>query len=241
VKLAVVFAMPAEFSSWRRGRAFRRARPPGQQTYEADIGGAAVRVVFTGIGARDPSRLRKALFAQPVDAVIVAGAAGGLKPPYRCGDVLVALRVKTAASERVLAADDRLVSLASRCGARIVDSFLTVDRMVVRAEDKVPLGRLADAVDMESFIVLSEAAARQVPTVAVRVITDPVGEDLPLDLGPAIRTDGTISVPRAIGAALYRPAHWPRLVHAGLSYRRALGELAAFLDRFADVLAAHAL
>ena len=239
--VAVVFALPAEFSLWRRRRVFRCARTPGPQIYEAGIGRAALRVAFSGIGAPDPRRLAETLLAGPADAVIVAGAAGGLKPRYRRGEVVVATRVKTTASSRLVAADDRMLALASQCGATVVDSFLTVDRMVLHAGEKMALGRDADAVDMESFVVVSEAARHGIPAVAIRVIADTAEEDLPLDLTSAIRPDGTISAPRAALHAVSRPARWPALVRAGLSYRRALGELARFLDRFVSSLGSGAL
>jgi nucleoside phosphorylase len=236
VNIAIVFALPAEFSQWRRRHRFHRAGTGALAPYEAQIGRAAVRVAFSGIGAPDARRLQELWFAHPVDAVIVAGAAGGLKPRYRRGEVLVASRLRSAASERVVAADDRLVSLAARAGATVVDSFLTVDRIVLRADDKAVLGRDADAVDMESFAIISGLAARSIAAVAIRVIADAAHEDLALDLSSAIRMDGTISVARAMGDALSQPARWPRLVQAALSYRRALGELAAVLDRFVGAL-----
>jgi adenosylhomocysteine nucleosidase len=231
-RVGVVFALAAEFSPWRRRHAFRRVNTPRGQTFEAEIGAAHVRAVIGGVGAPDTRRLQETLFAPPVDAVIVAGAAGGLKPQYRCGEVVGASRVKTPGSSRVVAADSRMLALASHCGATIVDSFVTVDRMVLHAGEKATLSREADAVDMESFAVVREAADQGIPAVAVRVIADTATEDLPLDLSAAIRADGRISVPRAIAGILSRPARWRRVVRAGLSYRCALAELAAFLDRF---------
>jgi len=236
VNIAVVFALPAEFAPWRRRHSFHRVNAAGCEIHEAEIDRAVARVAFSGIGAPDPRRLADIFLAQPADAVIVAGAAGGLKLQYRCGEVLVASQVKTADPGCVVAADHRMLALAAQCGASLVDSFLTLDRMVLRAEEKAALARDADAVDMESFVVIKVAADRGIPAVAVRVIADTAAEDLPLDLSPAIRADGTISVPRAIGAALAQPARWPRLARAGLSYHRALGSLAVFLDRFIEVL-----
>ena len=108
--------------------------------------------------------------------------------------------------------------------------------MVLRADEKAALGREADAVDMESFVVIDEAISRGIPAIAIRVIADAADEDLPLDFTWALRRDGTISLWRAIGQAMSRPARWPRIVRAGLSYGRALEELAIFLDRFVAAL-----
>ena len=253
--VAVVFALPAEFSLWRARHAFRRIslsrhRPAGaadpappvpQATFEAQIDDLPVRVAFSGVGAPNAQAMEETVFAARPGVVIVAGAAGGLKPRYRCGDIIVAEQLQAAVDGRIISIENRLLSAAARCGATVAGLLLTVDRMVLRADDKAALGRTADAVDMESFVVVSEAARHGIPAVAIRVIADTAEEDLPLDLTSAIRPDGTISAPRAALQAVSQPARWPALVRAGLFYRRALGELARFLDRFVSSLSSAAL
>src|SRR4051812_26763153 len=178
--IAVVFALPAEFAPWRGRHRFRR-RPSGPRTYEAQIGPASVRVAFSGVGAPDLRALAETVFAAPPALVIAAGIAGGLKPQYRRSEILAASSVRSTTDDRILAVEETMVSLASRCGATIVDTLLTADRIIVRAGEKQWLGRHADAVDMESFAVLSETARRGVQGIAIRVVGDTVDEDLPLD------------------------------------------------------------
>jgi len=236
VKIAVVFALPAEFSPWRARHAFRRTNASGREFYDGQIGPTSLRVAFSGVGAPEMRALADTAFDAPAGLVISAGIAGGLKPQYRRSDILVASRLRTTAVDRTLVLDDRLVSLASRCGATIVDSFVTVDRMILRAQEKEVLGRDADAADMESFAVISEAGTRGIAGVAIRVVGDTADEDLPLDFTRALRADHMISVSRVLAEVVLQPGRWPLLLRSGVSYRRALGELARFLDRFIRAL-----
>ncbi len=75
-----------------------------------------------------------------------------------------------------------LVSFAEDCGATVVGRFYSAERAVSRAEEKRHLSSSADAVEMESFAVLSRARANGVPGVAIRCVSDTVDEDLPLDM-----------------------------------------------------------
>ena len=252
--IAVVFALEAEFAPWRRRHDFQKTVGDGHPLYHARIGQTLVRVVLSGIAVPNRTVLAGA-FADPLDLAIVAGISGSLKPAFGAGDILVARRVDTHAAGwrglrageepalstgrdtssnpgETIAIDGRLVNQASMCGATIVDTFLTVDRLVRRAEEKVQLGRRADAIDMESFMVIRESKARGVPGLAIRVVGDTATEDLPLDFAAATRPDGSISTPRVLADAFRRPDRWPMLVGFAASQKRALNGLASFLDRF---------
>ena len=85
---------------------------------------------------------------------------------------------------------------------------------------------------MESFRILEAAARRGIPSVAIRVIGDSADEALPLDFNRAIRADGSVNLMNLAGQAVRVPSRWPALVSFGYRQRRAVGELARFLDRF---------
>jgi nucleoside phosphorylase len=229
---AVVFAMPAEFAPWRRRHDFRSVAEGGWSAFEAKIGATPVLVTTSGIGARNAGSLMRAIRERGADFVVVTGLAGGLKPQHAAGEILVARQVLSAHHDRVIPANERLVMLAAHVGAAVVEGFISVDRIAARAEEKARLGHQGDAVDMESFAVLSEARAHNTPAVAVRVVGDTVNEDLPIDFMRAIGPDGAVHVSGVLREILSRPTHWPAIVRFGLSNRRSLTRLAAFLDRF---------
>jgi nucleoside phosphorylase len=235
---AVVFAMPAEFAAWRRRHAFQPIVAAGLSGFEAQIGTTRARVATMGIGAPNAATLVRAIHAGGADVIVVAGVAGGLKPEHAAGEILVARRVRSEHGGRETVVNDRLLSVAADAGATIVEAFVSVDRIVARAEEKARLGRQGDAVDMESFAMLGEAESFRLPAVAIRVVGDTACEDLPVDFMRAIRPDGAIHVRGVLLEIASHPARWPAIVRFGLSNRRALTRLAVFLDRFVAAIGA---
>jgi nucleoside phosphorylase len=238
--IAVLFALHAEGAPWRSRRAFRRVVPGPPPVYETTVGQSRVRVALSGVGALHVSHIVDLLGAGgvAVDVIVAAGLAGGLRPPHVCGEVVVPRRAQSAASGSFVASDPRLVAAASLCGATVIEVLLCADHVVGDGAEKRRLAEQADAVDMESFWILEEAARRGIPSIAVRVIGDPVDETLPLDFNRAIRADGTVNVLNLTGQAVAAPWRWRAIVSFALRQRRAVRELAAFLDRFAAALSA---
>jgi len=237
VKIVVTFALEAEFAAWRRLRSFRRVFVEGNAVYEAQIGEAEVRVVLTGVGARNARRMMSVLLNPPPAVCISAGLAGGLKLGYRRGEILAAGGVRSDSANRIFRSDANLLRLAVGCGARAVEMFYTSERVVLRAQEKSRLGTLADAVEMESFAVLSETSAGGVPGVAIRAIGDPVDLDLPYDFNQVVGKHGRVSIPRVLAQIAKSPHRFPALVQFGRDSLRACASLARFLDRYVEVVA----
>jgi adenosylhomocysteine nucleosidase len=229
--IVVVFALEAEFRPWRARHDFGRAGSGWPAIYEGTVDSSRVRTAICGVGARKLAGAVPRLF-EGADAVAVAGLAGALRSEYEIGDLLVARSVQRAGggNDVALAAAPSLVSIASRCGSRVVDSFLTTERIISRAADKRRLS--GDAVEMESYLVLREAARCGVPGVAVRAVGDAVDEDLPFDFNEALADDGTLRKVVLLRQALASPLRWPTLARFGVAQQRALAGLAGFLDRF---------
>ena len=59
---------------------------------------------------------------------------------------------------------------------------------------------------------------------------------MPIDFNQAVRADGTVNLADLAGQAVRTPARWPALLLFGYRQRRAVGELAGFLDRFISTL-----
>ena len=71
-----------------------------------------------------------------------------------------------------------------------MDRFLTVRHLVTSAEEKSVLSGEADAVEMESFVILAEAARRGVRAVSVRAVSDTASTSLPYDFDRHARWRG---------------------------------------------------
>ncbi len=116
--------------------------------------------------------------------VISAGFAGALRPELRRHDIVMADRLVDTAGHQ-LSLDLRVdpAALAQTPGVH-VGRLLTVDRMVCLPDEKRTLGQQHEAlaVDMESFAVAEVCRQSQTRFLAIRVISDPVEEQLPRDV-----------------------------------------------------------
>jgi nucleoside phosphorylase len=231
VTILVLFGLHAEWAPWRRHHAFRRLNAENPAVYETEIQGSLVRAGVVGMGAARMPDLPN-LWRAGVDLVVVSGLAGSLRAEHDRLKVIVANEVRSPKRQTAIAGAQVAVAAAVRRGARQVSTLLTVERVVGSAADKALLAAEGDAVDMESFVVLSEAVRHGVEGVAIRVIGDAADEDLPIDFSGALRPGGTIDPARMLLNIASRPHKWPAFVLFALRQWRALRQLARFLDEF---------
>lgn len=236
MNILVTFAVQAEFSPWQRRRNFRRL--PGERpVFESQFGNARVRAILTGMGQSHAlETIRRVLPSKP-DICISTGLAGALRKEYRPGDILAARLVSEVGEPLAVASHRELLSAAVECGARQVERFATSRTMVARAADKRDLGSEAEAVEMESYTILAEAARYGVPAVAVRAISDTADFDMPYNFDSVRDTRGQIRVGGVLAQVLRRPLALPGLFSLARDCRAASRQLADFLDMFAGTLA----
>jgi adenosylhomocysteine nucleosidase len=102
------------------------------------------------------------------------------------------------------------------------------------AAEKRELGRVADAVEMESGDVLYDASAFAAKVIAIRGISDIVDEDLPMDFNRVMTPSGQVSISKVLGEVVRHPTSVPALIRFGKHGRMAAKELCAFLDRYVE-------
>jgi adenosylhomocysteine nucleosidase len=236
LRILATFALPSEFAPWRRLSRFQRIDSNGRSVYSVRKADLEVYSAITGVGARSVSSDLRDLFRKPIDLCIAAGLAGALVDTHPAGSILAAKNVCTDENTEV-ECDSSLVGIAKDCGARVVDRFLTSRAIVNSAVEKSRLGRIADAVDMESFQVLNEAKAYGVPVIAIRAISDSVQTDMPVDFNSAIDDHGYVSWRPALAAVAKAPGRVPSLVRFAVDSSRASRNLAQFLDSYTGLLA----
>ncbi len=238
MKALVTFAVASEFAPWRQLRGFRPVVLSPHPVYEAAAGETAVRVVLTGMGAENASRaIRAAMEEDLPDVCISTGLVGGLKPVYRAGDILAARRVSEASGRSEMESSAELLRAAAGCGAHLAELFLTSERVLVESQEKLRLGQMADAVEMESYPVLAEAARHGVPAVAIRAVSDTCETDLPYDFSRAVDARGRIRLAGVLAQVARQPQRLPALLRVARDARRAAESLAAFLDAYVGSLA----
>jgi adenosylhomocysteine nucleosidase len=240
LRFLVTFALANEFAPWKGTARFEEVKDaPVPDIYRADVRGAEVTVLLSGVGAvragKAAARVLRA--GERYDAVISSGLAGSLREELRVQEVVAARNVSCEplqpdARGGILECSRALVEFAESCGAKLASRFYTAGHVVSSAAEKRVLSQTADVVEMESFDVLLAAKEEGVPAVAIRGISDAADEDLPLDMGEVLDSEGRVSVARVLGQAALRPQALPGLMRLGQQSKRAAEELANFLDRY---------
>jgi nucleoside phosphorylase len=181
-----------------------------------------VQTLITGIGRQNAGRsLEKALASMLPRLVLNCGFAGGLNPDLPAATVIFDAEEPTGLSARLVA--------AGAWPAR----FHCVDRVATTAEEKRKLRDAtgADAVEMESEVMRTLCAARQIPFAIVRVVSDPADEDLPLDFNRLMTADQNLSYLRLAATLSASPGKIPALLRLQRQTERAARNLARVLTQ----------
>jgi adenosylhomocysteine nucleosidase len=245
MKILITFALENEFAPWRALRQFHSETWGEATAYVAEIGGADVGVVLTGIGPKQARTLaaRAMGHQDEINFCISAGLAGALRPELHVAQVVAARGVfaepvNVEQITNLIEGSAPLVAFAQESGATVVDRFYSAQRVVARSEEKQLWGKAAEAVEMESYEILSVAADSGIPAVAVRSISDTVDEDLPLDMNRIFSDKGQVSIPRVLGQVALHPEAVPSLMRLGQNSKAAAESLAKFLDGYVALIAA---
>lgn len=161
-----------------------------------------VSVLITGIGRGNSERALRSFFQSHAPArVLTCGFAGGLDPKLLTGDVVFSTN------------DAELARALAKSGAHPA-TFACVDRIATTAFEKQMLraDTQADAVEMESDMIHALSAERGIPCATVRVISDPAGEDLPLDFNQLANPDQSLNFGKMAFALAKSPGKIPALL-----------------------------
>lgn len=232
MRILVTFAVEAEFAPWRKLRDLEQTAISDIPVFRARVGSAKVDFVITGMGIDNAFRVTKTLLAEAYQACITCGFAGALKENHAVGHVLVADAVQELGKAKTLACARNLVHAAENDGATRVSMLLTSDHVVRTAEEKKSLAPFADAVEMESFGVLSAAAAHGKSAVVIRVISDDARNDMPAAVDTAVDDMGRVKIAGVVRYIARHPLQLPALIRLGRDSKTAAEALAHFLEAF---------
>jgi adenosylhomocysteine nucleosidase len=232
MKILVTYAVQAEFAPWRNSRPLEPVTVGGIEASCAQIGRATVDFVATGMGAANAKRVAEAIISKEYSFCIVSGFAGALKATVKLGDVVVAERVQHAGNTGTTVCARNLVARAAQDGATSIPTLLTADHVVNTAAEKERLSPFAEAVDMESFFILNVARPRDVPAVAIRVISDSFDKNLPVDIDTMVDAEGNVKIGGVVSYVAKHPLTLPALVRLGRETKTAAEALAHFLEAY---------
>jgi len=207
-----------------------------------------VCIACSGAGERNAEegiRLLSQAQDSPFSCLLICGFAGGLAAEMAPGSLLVAERVTVhgdKASPEVYPADSRLLALANSVGLPGIDlrrgALHTTNRILISPAEKKALAERtgAQAVDMETAGAARAAAARNIPWLAVRAITDAADQEMPFDFNRLADMDGNVDRSRVILAVLTHPWKIPALIRLGTNSACAARNLASFVEAFLGLL-----
>ena len=232
MRILVTFAVDAEFAPWRKLRDMRASKIGDISVYQAQIGRANVDFVVTGMGAENARRVAGVVMSRAYDICVAAGFAGALKPEHTIGTILAAEAVQQIGRAKTVRSSRPLVRAAGIDGAFRSKMFLTSDSVIRSAEEKAKLAPFADAVDMESFAVLSAAHDHNISAVAIRVISDTSNRDMPIFLDAVVDEMGRVKIGGLVRKVVRHPIQLPALIRLGRDSRTAAEALAHFLEAY---------
>jgi len=243
--IAVVAALEEELAPLRRR--LRAGR--------AELDGKTLLLARTGLGPVCARAAAASLVEQhDLEAILSIGFAGAVSGSLHRGDLLIASRVHAAPEEPEseppatldgLDCDAGLVDLAVETAQQLelpfqVGHSLTVPDAASDRRTKERIGRRwpVAVVEMESYWIGRATAVQGIPFLAVRAVSDALGDTLP-DLGGVIDEDGSTHALRLPAVLLRRPFLAPVIVRLAVAARLASRNLATFTEAFLVALPAH--
>jgi nucleoside phosphorylase len=173
--IAVTFALPAESSEFLRLLENKsRADRNGISIVRGTTGDRSIEVIHTGVGETIcRERIEKFLENQQFDFVISAGFAGALDDELQVNDLLVAKNFSTV---DLNCAQSPLSTVPIQAV-----NMLTISALIDSSEERERIAREsgASAVDMETESIARACAARGIPLLPLRIITDTPTEPFP--------------------------------------------------------------
>ena len=213
--------------------------------FEARLaGGISGRVICGGNGQNLAASLSCAIINE-CQGLISLGVAGGLLPNLSAGTCVVGSEIVWGA-ERLMTDPSWSRRLLQAIPNSIYGKIAGVTAPIVYAEAKQSLyvATRAVAVDMESHIVGSAAAANGLPFVAIRVIADPAERPLPQVALAAMRPNGTIDLAQLVLSLMKDPRDlWPLMQTAqdAFAARAKLRHVCTAFASCQDLIETHAM
>jgi hopanoid-associated phosphorylase len=185
--------------------------------FEARIAaGSHARAICSGDGSTLATSLACAI-ADDCRGLISFGIAGGLSPDLGPGTRIVASRI-ICQTAQYMTDGNWSRNLLQLIPDGVYGPIAGVSTITAQPQAKRALHAStgALAVDNESHVVASVAAARRLPMAAVRVIMDSASRELPGSALAAMRGDGTIDLGAVIRSTTKEPRELPLLLRTAL-------------------------
>ncbi|MEP6776910.1 MAG: hypothetical protein ABI944_00550 [Chthoniobacterales bacterium] len=225
---AVTFALQAESSDFVRslGKRAGGARPGGQVIH-GEIRSRPMAILHTGVGAKVArERVESFLKNERIDYLISAGFAGALDPQLEVGDLVIA---ENFSSRELLQSPNLQLGALPVYAGKLITAQVMIENASERAALAAETGAIA--VDMETETVAAVCAARGVPLLSIRAISDTDAATFPVPA--AVLFDVETQMTNLARLAFYlaiHPARIARLIAFSKQIAIARESLTAALD-----------
>jgi len=213
--LAVTFALPSESRDFVRLMAGRHQE---------------VAIFHTGVGAAlAASRIESFLDSKPFDLLISSGFAGGVDHSLGVATLFVAENFS----------DPKLLKQAQELLICRTGKLVTAERVIENPAERTAFAREhgADAVDMETEHIANACAARKIPFISLRAISDTAAAPFPAPAGVLFDLEQQRTRFRRLAPYLLtRPAAVVRLARFARQIAAARTELAIGLKELIEDL-----
>lgn len=174
--IAVSFALPAESSDLIAALQDRTSVTSAEpKTIQGRIDNKEVTIFHTGVGRKScERRIDSFLATQKPRCLISSGFAGAIRHDFTVGDVILA---ENFSDQRLLSEAQQILHARGACTAKLFTSVSVIDSISERIE--TARAHNAAAVDMETEFIAKACAARGIPMLSARVISDTLGEPFP--------------------------------------------------------------
>jgi len=161
--------------------------------------------------------------------IISAGFSGALQPEMKVGDIVVGNSIVDRAGAKL---EIDLKMEPNPAQGLYVGRLIMVDRIVGTVAEKKALAEdhAAIAVDMESLAVAQVCRQAKIRFMAVRVISDNLAADLPVEIQSVVGSSGTVRLGAAVGAIFKRPGSAKDMWRLREQAMDAAERLATFLE-----------
>lgn len=167
--IAVSFALPAESSGLvARLRGRKSATSDETKIIHGKIDNRSVTIFHTGVGRQSCEKKIDDFFNNELPRVfIAAGFAGAVRNDIQAGELILA---ENFSDQRLLSEAQRVLNREGLRIAKLFTSPAIVDSINERNEIARASG--ADVVDMETEVIAQSCAARGIPMLSLRVVSD---------------------------------------------------------------------
>ena len=186
----------------------------------------SVNALVTGMGAHAAAyTLTQLLEVEHPRLIIAAGFAGGLNPELELGRIILD---DADSSGHCLNLSGPAALFHGKIHSASKVMVTPYEKASLREESK------ADAVDMESSAIRSVARNHRIPMVALRVVSDPYNEALPIDFNQFMNAAGSMRYGKLACHLLRKPRFVPKLIQFQKKLNYAAQQLGETLNILLD-------